>query len=435
MTKKNLKKTVTFIEAISLVIGMIIGSGIFLKIGIVLQNAGSSGMALLAWITGGIITIASALTIAEIAAAIPKTGGLYIYLEELYGSVWGFLLGWVQTVISYPASGAALAIAFASFSSFFIPMNDIQLKVFAAITLIFVITINIIATKFGGAIQTISTIAKLIPIATIIIFGLIKGEVRDFSFIQSFSVQGQGFGVAILGTLWAYDGWIGVTNMAGELKNPKKDLHRSIIIGVSSVIVVYALFNFAIMKLIPIDTIANSKQPAVDAATALFGSKGGAFIAAGIMISVFGTLNGYLMTGARVPFAMAKRKQLPLWRTIGKAHSKFETPGNALILQCILALIYIFTGSFNTLTDLLVFVLWIFFVMGVAGIFVLRKRIPSEKRPYKVPLFPLIPLVGILGGVYILISTIISSPINSIIGIGITILGLPVYYFLMKKER
>lgn len=434
MIKENLKKTVTFIEAISLVIGMIIGSGIFLKIGIVLQNAGSSGMALLAWITGGIITIASALTIAEIAAAIPKTGGLYIYLEELYGSVWGFLLGWVQTVISYPASGAALAIAFASFSSFFIPMNEIQLKLFAATTLIFVIIINIIATKFGGIIQTISTIGKLIPIAAIIIFGLIKGEVHGFSFIQSFSVQGQGFGVAILGTLWAYDGWIGVTNMAGELKNPKKDLHRSIILGVSSVIVVYALFNIAIMKLIPIDKIANSKQPAVDAAIVLFGSKGGAFIATGIMISVFGTLNGYLMTGARVPFAMAKRKQLPLWKAIGKSHPKFETPGNALILECALALIYIFTGSFNTLTDLLIFVLWIFFVMGVAGIFVLRKRVPSEKRPYKVPLFPLTPMIGVFGGVYILISTIISTPINSIIGIGITILGLPVYYFLMKKD-
>lgn len=434
MSTKNLKKSVTFTEAIAIVIGMIIGSGIFLKPGIVFNNAGSVGMGLLAWVVGGVISLASALTIAEIGAAIPKTGGLYIYLEELYGDVWGFLLGWVQTVISYPASGAALAIAFTSFATFFIPMNSSQQKLVAAGILIFVVMMNIIATKFGGIIQTVSTIGKLIPVAAIVIFGIINGEVHDITFTQSAVTTGMGFGAAILGTLWAYDGWIGVTNMAGELKDPKKDLPKSIVLGVTSVMAIYVLFNIALANILPIDKIVASQSPVSDAAMMLFGKKGGTFIVAGMMVSVFGALNGYLMTGSRVPFAMAERKQLPFHKVLGKAHPKFKTPGNALIFEGALAVLYILSGSFNTLTDLLVFVLWIFFVMGVIGIFILRKKVPAEQRPYKVPLYPITPLVGIFGGGYILVSTIMSSPVNSIIGIGITLLGLPVFYYLKKSQ-
>jgi basic amino acid/polyamine antiporter, APA family len=433
MSEKTLKKSVTFIEAVAIVIGMIIGSGIFLKPGIVFNNAGSPIMGILAWVAGGIITLASALTVAEIAAAIPKTGGLYVYLEELYGEAWGFLLGWVQTVISYPASGAALAIAFATFTTFFIPMNATQQKLLAIAVLVFVIIMNIIATKYGGIIQTISTIGKLIPIAAIIIFGLMNGKVHDFSSVQLVA-KGAGFGAAILGTLWAYDGWIGVTNMAGELKNPAKELPKSIILGVTSVLFVYVILNFAMLNVMPIGKIVSSARPASDIAVVIFGNGGAAFITAGIMISVFGAMNGYLMTGARVPLAMGERKQLPCADQLGKINKKFGTPANALLLEGALAIVYILTGSFNTLTDLLVFVLWIFFVMGVYGVFLLRKKVPAEKRPYKVPLYPITPIIGIFGGIYILYSTIASAPLRSMIGIGITLIGLPIFYYLKKKK-
>lgn len=427
--EKSLKKSVTFIEAISIVIGMIIGSGIFLKPGIVFSNAGSPMAGVLAWIAGGIITLASALTVGEIASAIPKTGGLYVYLEELYGETWGFLLGWVQTVISYPASGAALAIAFSTYATFFIPMDGLQQKLLAVAVLIFVIVMNIIATKYGGVIQVISTIGKLIPIVSIIAFGLIWGQSHDFR-STTVIAEGAGFGAAILGTLWAYDGWIGVTNMAGELKNPAKEMPKAIIIGVTSVIFVYALMNMTMLNVMPIEQIVASPRPASDIAVALFGNGGASFITAGIIISVFGAMNGYLMTGARVPLAMGERKQLPGSEFLGKIHKRFGTPANALILECIIAAAYIFTGTFNTLTDLLVFVLWIFFVMGVFGIFILRKRVPADKRPYKVPLYPLTPIIGILGGIYIIYSTIASATLNSMIGIGITLLGLPIFYYL-----
>ena len=435
MTNRSLKKSVSFIEAMAIVVGMIIGSGIFLKPGIVLQSAGSPFMAILAWIVGGIITLASALTIAEIAAAIPKSGGLYTYLGELYGDVFGFLLGWVQTIISYPASIAAQTIAFATYANFFIPMNNIQQKLLAVSVLAFILLMNVIATKFGGIIQTVATIGKLIPIAAIIFFGINYNSIQGFGSINTAVATGTGFGAAILGTLWAYDGWISVTNMAGELKNPTKDLPKVISTGVIFVILVYAVFNIIIFKVLPIDAIISSKTPAADAAVAMFGSNGGIFITAGIMVSVFGALNGYLMTGARVPMAMGEKGQLPFSKVISQIHPKFSTPANSLIFQSILAVIYIFSGTFNTLTDLLVFVLWIFFTMGVYGVFILRKKHPHKEGLYRVPLFPITPIVGIVGGAYILFSTIMDSPTNSFIGIAITLLGLPVYYYINKKTK
>ncbi|MBU5677261.1 amino acid permease [Alkaliphilus sp. MSJ-5] len=434
MSQQNLKKSITFSQAISIVVGVIIGSGIFLKTGTVFQNAGSPYLGVIAWFVGGIITLTSALTIAEISSAIPETGGIYTYLKVLYGDVWAFLLGWVQTIIAYPASAAALAIAFSTFATFFVPLTDIQQKLLAIFILMFVVIMNIIATKFGGMIQLISTIGKLIPLVVIIVFGLIKGTANDFSFIGTTTAPSLGFGAALLGTLWAYDGWAGVTTIAGELKNPSKELPKAIILGVSSVIGVYVIFNLALLKVLPMDEIIKSSKPASDAATILFGQGGATFVTIGILVSVFGALNGYILTGARVPLAMGEKGQLPFSNFLKQIHPKLNTPANSLITISFLAILYILSGSFNTLTDLTIFILWIFFVMTVCGIFILRRRKNIPNAGYKVPLFPIVPLIGILGGSYILYSTLISSPVNSLIGIGIALLGLPFYFYLKTKK-
>lgn len=432
MTRNNLSKSITFTEAFALVVGTIIGAGIFLKPGIVFSNAGSPFMGIMAWIVGGVITLASALTIAEIASTIPKTGGLYVYLEELYGEVWGFLLGWVQTVISYPASAAALTIAFSIYANFFIPMSSSEQKLLSIGILVFITIMNIIATKFGGILQILSTIGKLIPLAAIIIFGMLDGSAHDFRSVTVLT-EGAGFGAAILGTLWAYDGWIDVTNIAGELKNPAKEMPRAIILGVLFIISIYVLISVAMLNVMPIEQITSSAMPTSDIAVLLFGNNGAAFITAGILISVFGSLNGHILIGARVPLVMGQRRQLPFSSHLSKIHRIFGTPANALLLEGLLAIIYIFSGTFHALTDLLVFVLWIFFVMGVFGIFILRSRRSINKKQYHVPLYPLTPLIGILGGIYILYSTIQSSPFHSMIGIGITLAGLPVFYYLKRK--
>ena len=428
----TLKKSVSFLEALAIVVGMIIGSGIFLKPGVVLESAGSLPMALLSWALGGIITLAAALSVAEIASAIPKTGGLYIYLEELYGEKWGFLLGWVQSVLSYPASIAAQAIAFATYASVFLPMGPWQEKALAIGVILFVVWMNILSTKYGGVIQTVATFGKLIPVAAIIAFGMLSGG--ELNFAAGTAAGTAGLGAAILGTLWAYDGWIGVTNMAGELKNPGKNLPRVISFGVLFVVAVYVVFNLAVFLVLPYEQVAGSATPGAAAAVALFGKKGAAFVTAGIMVSVFGAMNGYTMTAARVPLAMGQRGQLPFSRVLGALHPKYGTPASALLFQCVLAVIYILSGSFNALTDLLVFVLWIFFTMGVIGVFVLRKKHPEKRGPYRVPLYPVVPIVGALGAAYILISTVVSSPLSSLAGIGLTAAGLPVYAFLQKKK-
>ncbi|RKD34696.1 APC family permease [Thermohalobacter berrensis] len=431
----NLKKEIGLIDAISVVIGIVIGSGIFFKASMVFKSAGTPMLGLLAWVIGGLITMASALTIAEIATAIPKTGGVFAYLKELYGEKWAFLFGWVQTFIYIPGAGAALAIILATQATYFIPMTEIQQKLLAITVLLTIIVGNILSTKLGSRIQFISTIGKLVPIFIIIIFGILNGTNNNLLTSSTGTVTVTGFGTAILGTLWAYDGWISVGNIAGELKNPKKDIPKAIIFGILTIIIVYVLINLAIIKVIPVENVVKSVAPASDAANKIFGSAGGNLISAGILISIFGALNGYLLTGVRIPFAMAKNGLLPFSKHIGKIDERFNTPLNSFVFEGILICIYIFTGSFEALTNLVIFVLWIFFTMTVAGIFILRKKYDESKRPYKVPLYPIIPLIGICGGLYIIFSTLITSTGNALIGLALTFAGLPFYNYIKKKRK
>jgi APA family basic amino acid/polyamine antiporter len=433
-TAKTLKKQIGLLEAITVVVGVVIGSGIFFKASTVFKNAGSPALGILAWIVGGLITMASALTVTEIAAAIPKTGGIFVYLKELYSEKWAFLFGWVQAVIYVPGVAAALSIVFVTQATYFIPMSEVQQKLLAIFMIFFIMFLNVISTKLGSKVQFFATIGKLIPIFVIIIFGLIKGQAHSFSMPDTDVVGAGGFGAAMLGTLWAYDGWVGVGNMAGELKNPKKDLPKAIILGLSLIIIVYILINISIINIMPVTDVIASSKPASDAAVVMFGNGGAGLIAAGIMISIFGALNGYLMTGVRIPFAMAQDNIFPFAKFFGKINDRFETPLNVFLLEVVLASLYVLSGSFDTLTDLAVFVIWIFFVMTVAGIFILRKKHAHLERPYSVPFYPIIPIIGIIGGVYIIVNTLFTNTAYALYGIIITLIGLPVYMFLKRKK-
>ncbi|MCB2298842.1 amino acid permease [Clostridium tagluense] len=436
MGKNILKKEIGLLAASAVVIGMVIGSGVFFKPTAIYTATGAPGLGMIAWIIGGLITIAGGLTAAEVAAAIPKTGGMIVWLEETYGEVWGFLLGWVETVISFPANIAALGIIFATQAVSLLGLGDEMLIIIAIISIIFLIVMNCLGAKVGGNIQTVFTIGKMVPILAIIVFGFINGNagvVRLFPVSVATHPIATSLGSALLATMFAYDGWIHVGNIAGELKNSKKDLPKAIIGGLLFVMAAYILINMAYLFVLPASALAATKTPATDVATLLFGAAGGKVITVGILVSIFGTLNGNILTGMRVPYALALENKLPGSKWLSKLTPKTSTPINSGILIGVIAIVMTLSGNFNQLTDLLVFVLWIFYVMTFIAVMVLRKKKPDLIRPYKVPLYPVIPIIAIVGGLYIIINTMFTQPLNAGLGLVVTAIGLPIYY--MRKNK
>ncbi|BAU26368.1 serine/threonine exchange transporter (LAT family) [Aneurinibacillus soli] len=434
MTENQLRREIGFTVAVSLVIGTVIGSGVFMKPGIVIASAGGSTMALWAWILGGIITLAGGLTVAEISSQIPKTGGLYVYLEEVYGKMWGFLSGWVQAIVYGPAIIAALGLYFGMLFVHLFGMNEQWQMWVGVITVLFLGTVNSIGTKYGGLVQTISTVGKLIPIALIIIFGLWKGNNDVLGMASGVTNVEISMGAAILATLFAYDGWMLVGFVAGEMKNPEKLLPRAIIVGLSVVTAIYLLVNVAMLHVLPADKIvALGPNAAGTAASILFGDIGGKLISVGILVSIFGCLNGKILTFPRVVYAMAERGQLPASQLLSRVHPNFGTPFYATASQIILAIIMMVISNPDRLSDIAIFAVYLFYIQAFFAVFILRKRNPGIKRVYSVPLYPIIPIVAIIGSGFVVISTIMDKPFDSLIAIGIAVIGLPVFWLLERR--
>lgn len=436
---KELQKNIGFLAALSTVVGVVIGSGVFFKPqAIYTATNGAPGLGLIAWVLGGLITIAGGLTATEVSAAIPRTGGMMIYIEEVYGKSLGFLTGWMQTVLFFPGTIAACAVIFAQQSSELLgSTSDNMILVLPIAVGIIILTalLNTIGSSFGGYIQTIATVGKLVPLVLIIIFGFIRGNSTSVfnpmvgSGVNTITTLGQ----VLVSTLFAYDGWINVGAIAGEMKNPGRDLPRAIVGGLSLVMAVYLAINIAYLWVAPASDLAMVTSPASLVATKIFGAIGGKVISIGILISVFGTLNGYLLTGPRVAYALSKDGLLPGSKMLIKVN-KGSSPYNAIYLISILASIYALTGQFNLLSDLTVFAIWVFYVLTFIGVIILRKSKPNLNRPYRVPLYPIIPLVAILGGGFVVINQLLTSPIIALGGIIITTIGFPIYKYRSKKS-
>ena len=430
----QLKKTIGFWVGTSIVVGTVIGSGIFMKPGVVLELSGNSTMSLLAWLIGGLITLASGLTIAEVSTRIPKTGGLYAYLEEVYGKMWGFLCGWVQTLVYGPAVMGALCLYFGALVAGLFNISMDYTMGIGIVTIVFLTAMNLLGTKYGGLIQTVSTVAKLIPIVFIAVFGVAQGEMPVFNMDVETTVKVSMAG-AILATLWAYDGWINVGFMAGEMKNPQKTLPRAIITGIVVVMVAYLAVNLAMLHVLGAEgIIANGTNSANVAATVLFGELGGKLIAIGILISIFGCLNGKLLTFPRITLAMAEDKMVPGHKQIRKISPRFRTPVNATILQVVIAIIMMVVTDPDKLSNMAIFSVFSFYGLAFFAVFILRKKDPDAKT-YKVPLYPFIPILAIVGAVYIVLSTLIDTPMDALYSVIILIIGLPVYWLMIKNER
>ncbi|MGG3956977.1 amino acid permease [Bhargavaea massiliensis] len=435
MTKTELKQSIGFITATAIVVGTVIGSGIFMKPAVVIEATGNSTFALLAWIIGGIITLASGLTIAEVSSKIPETGGLYVYIEKVYGKFWGFLCGWVQTIIYGPAVIGALGLYFGTmFAGIFSLPKESELWI-GIMAVLFLSVVNMLGSQFGGIVQSVLTAAKLLPIFLIIVFGVVKGNVPIFG-MDSGSSQAINFGAAVLATLWAYDGWMNVGFVAGEMKNPAKTLPKAIITGILIVMFAYVAVNVALLHVLRADDIvALGPNAASEAATILFGSFGGKLIAIGILISIFGCLNGKVLTFPRMPLAMAIDGLFPLARYFSRIHPKWRTPVLATFMQITIAIIMMLLGNADRLTDIAIFSVFLFYGFAFYAVFLLRKSLPSNEQLYRVPFYPFTPIVAIVGTAYIIISTVLHAPLDTFLSIVVTISGIPMYYIVTKKRQ
>lgn len=431
----ELKKEISFFTALTVVMGTVIGAGVFFKPEAVFAATGTAGMGLLSWLLGGLITICGGLTAAELSASIPETGGMVIYLRKAYGPLAGYLLGWAQTIIYFPANIAALAIIFATqVANLFGTDNGIVIPVAIAAT-VFLMLMNFLGAKVGGSLQSVTMIAKLVPLILIVVFGLMHDGDVQFSlipFVAKDSPILTSLGSGLVATMFAYDGWIHVGNIAGEMKNPKKDLPKAIVLGLSSVMAIYLLINVAYLFVMPALSLAATPTPAADVANMIFGNFGGKFITIGILVSVFGTINGYTMTGMRIPYAMALNNELPFSEKF-KTLNRHKIPVNGGLLIAVISVIMIFSGQFNQLTDMLILVIWIFYIMVFLAVFIMRKKEPELERPYTVPFYPVIPIIAIAGGCYIVLNTLVTQPLNAGIGIVLTAVGLPIYFYKKAK--
>ncbi|WP_305305821.1 APC family permease, partial [Romboutsia ilealis] len=403
MEKKQLQKNLGAAAALSTVVGMVIGGGVFFKPQAVYEiTGGAPGLGMLAWVLAGIMTITAGLTAAEVSAAIPKTGGMMVYIEEIYGKKLGFLTGWMQSVLFFPATIAAISVMFGQQAAILLGNESLVIPMTVGVILLIGI-LNTFGSKTSGAIQTVSTICKLIPLILIIVFGFIKGEGNN-PVVQPLVAEGISpmgvIGQLLVAILFAYDGWINVGAIAGEMKDPGKDLPKAIIGGLSLVMAVYVVINLAYLWVLPADQLAQYASPASAVATELFGPIGGKIITIGILISVFGCINGYLLTGPRIVYTLGQQKTIPV--AFGKLN-KNGVPANATLLMAVLSALYALSGQFNLLSDLSMFAVWSFYVLTFIGVMKLRKTHPNLHRPYKVPLYPIVPLIAIFSGLFVVL--------------------------------
>lgn len=430
----GLNRSLGLISSLSLVIGTVIGSGIFFKQAAVLDYAHSTNLALVAWLVGGLITMASGLTIAEIGSQMPHTGGLYVYLEKIYGKFWGFLAGWMQIIVYGPTLIAALGSYLATLLVAFFDLPKTSTPLLAVIVIALIAAFNLLSNRYGAAFQVITTVGKLLPIAAIVIFGLLFGKANAFNQVAttSGSVTLNGFGMAILATLFAYDGWVLIANMGGEIKNPQKLLPKAIVFGIGLVLIIYMLVTAGIFRVVPASLIHRlGDQAAAHFATIAFGQVGGKLLNIGIIISIAGCINGKVMTFPRIMYAMAKNDELPFSKQLAYLNKRMRTPMVATLTVCSIAALMAVTVDADRLSELCIFTIYLFYVLAFFGLFKLRRL--KTASPFRVPLYPFTPIVAILGGVFVLVSELNSDLTGVLASIFFVALGIPVYLIKCKK--
>jgi APA family basic amino acid/polyamine antiporter len=433
----KLARELTLYGLIMVAIGSCIGSGIFVTPSQIAGLIPSPVLILAVWTAGGLITLTGALTFAELGSLFPQAGGIYVFLREAYGGWLGFLYGWAYLVIITSGSIAVLALAFSYYLSFFIPLNDGGKIIISIIAIILLTTLNVLRAKFGEIFSVIFTGLKLLGILIIVGAGFLLGS-TDHSFIGitfsgSFNSALSSFGVALTGVLFSYGGWQHASFLAGEAKNPSRNVPVAMITGALIVILIYLLVNISYMLLLPVETIKGSERVAAEAVSTVL-PWGGLFVAGIIAISTFGTMGIYTLSAPRIYYAMAEDKLF--FSSIAKVHPVFRTPVNAIIAQSAWAIILLlFWGTFEDLITYTVSVEWIFFTLAAAGIFIFRKKMKNEERPYKTFGYPVTPLIFICINIWFIINITVNKPLHMGIGLAFLALGVPFYIFFKRKNK
>ena len=450
----TLKKGLSLYSSTMIIIGSMIGSGIFIVSADIAAQVQSPFYLLLAWIVTAIITVSGALCIGELASAMPKAGGQYVYLKEIYNPLIGFLYGWTLFAVIQTGTIAAVGVAFAKFTGVFFPVinsqpilfNFISTQQILGISVIILLSIfNFRKVESGAIMQNIFTGVKLISLATLIILGFYYSLTHPFmDVIQHFkqSTSGSGnnsitfgiFSAALVGALFSADAWNNITFTAGEIENPSKNIPKSLIIGTGVVLLIYILINITYIAILGMDAIANApeKRVATLMSQQILGNVGLYLMAGVIMVSTFGCLNGIILTGSRVYYAMAKDNAF--FKTAAKLN-KNDVPSNSLIMQCIWACILTLTGSYSDLLDYVVFAVLLFYIIAIAGIIVHRRKDPNLIRPYKVMFYPYLPILYCVLAGTVCVSLLIYKTAYAGMGLAIVLTGIPIYFLFVKRRK
>ncbi len=436
----TLVRRLGLLSSIGLVIGITIGGGIFRTPAGIATRVPEPMFMLGVWVLGGVIVLCGALAFAELSAAMPETGGMYVYLREGWGRPYGFLYGWAQLVLIRAAALGGISSVFGEYFMRVFGLDPIAHPAWAdylaAGAIIFAGVTNIVGVQLGAIFAGISTVTKFGALALLVVASFLLGGNVGASFTHLAStgagVDAGVFGLALISVMWAYDGFADLTFASGEVKDPQRNLPRAIIIGTVMIIAIYLLANAAYLYVSPIDKMAQSKLIAADTMGAIFGQAGVSFIAVVVMVSTFGSLMGSMLASPRIFFAMADDQLL--FAPIARVHPTWKTPYVAIALATVLGVAMVMTQTFEQLTDTFVLAMWPFYALSVAAIYTLRRSQPHLERPYKVVGYPYVPAVFIAAAIYLVVNALISDPVWTSITFGVVLLGLPVYYVWFRTS-
>lgn len=417
-------------SAIAILIGSSIGSGIFRVPTIVALRLEEPGAVLLAWVLGGVLAICGALTFAELAGAFPRSGGIFAFLLEGFGPLPAFLFGWAQLTVVRASVLGGIATIFAEYFGYFMQFTPAQVRYVAAGAIILVGLLNYLGVKNAAVFMNFTTAAKYLAVAGLALLAFTLGEGTTANFAPDFSrpLQLSLLGTALISIMWTYDGWPDVSFMGGEIKNPQRTLPLALIFGTAALVAVYLFVNLAYIYLVPLPEMAQSKLIATTAAERIpvFGGAGAAVVAGIVMLATFSALNGSMMTGPRIFFAMAESGLF--FRGIARVSPRFQTPSVAIWLATALGVIYVLQNDFAQLADKFILGIWPFYALTVAAVFVLRRTQPDLQRPYRTWGYPVVPLLFLLASVGMMVNALVTDPVNTGVTFGIVLAGVPVYY-------